>query len=222
LTRNVIDPQAFPIDSIAGEPAVSVAQLTVSALRQRFAQPPVWGRDPLPREIVPSASLRRAAVLMPIVLHKNTPTLLLTLRNAQLRQHAGQISFPGGGVEVGDKDLIDAALRETEEEIGVARSQIEVLGTMPDYLTRTGFQITPVVGLIQAPYMSEADPTEVAEIFEVPLAFLMDGMHHQRRLMTHPTTGEHRLVYTMPYQQYFIWGATAGMIRNLFHFLRAE
>jgi 8-oxo-dGTP pyrophosphatase MutT (NUDIX family) len=137
------------------------------------------------------------------------------------RLPVGQISFPGGSTEPGDASPIDTALRETEEEIGLARSRVEIIGNLPEYFTGTGYRITPVVGLIKPPFEVAPDPGEVAEIFEVPLAFLMDGMHHQRRTVASPREDQRRTLYTMPYQHFFIWGATAGMLRNLFHFLRS-
>lgn len=159
-----------------------------------------------------------AAVLMPIVMRDEMPTLLLTLRTAHLHDHAGQVSLPGGRVDASDASAIETALREAEEEVGLDRDLVEVLGTLPDYLTGTGFRVTPVVALVRPTMSLRADPFEVAEIFEVPLTFLMNGANHQRRTLDVP--GGRRRFYAMPYQRYFIWGATAGMLRNLFHFLR--
>ena len=119
-----------------------------------------------------------------------------------------------------DRDPIATALRETEEEIGLSLQHIEVIGTLPDYLTGTGFRVTPVVALIQPPFELAADTFEVAEIFEVPLAFLMDGANHQRRSAEFPNRQGRRSFYAMPFEHYFIWGATASMLRNLYHFLR--
>jgi 8-oxo-dGTP pyrophosphatase MutT (NUDIX family) len=147
--------------------------------------------------------------------------LLLTLRTAHLNDHAGQISFPGGRVDADDVDPIATALRETEEEIGLSRRHVEVIGCLPDYQTGTGFRVTPVAALVHPPFELEADAFEVAEIFEVPMSFLMNGANHQRRSAIFPNHPGRRTFYTMPYEQYFIWGATAAMVRNLFHFLRA-
>ena len=174
-----------------------------------------------------SASLGRgagtpAAVLVPIIAHPDTPTLLLTLRARTLADHAGQISFPGGRVDPEDEDAIATALRETEEEIGLHRRHVEVIGSLPDYFTGTGFQVTPVVALVHPPFELAADDFEVAEIFEVPLTFLMDAANHQRRSAEFPGRPGRRSFYAMPFRHYFIWGATAAMLRNLFHFLRAE
>ena len=158
-------------------------------------------------------------MLIALVLREHGPTILLTQRTADLTDHPGQISFPGGRAESWDAGPVDTALREAHEEIGLAREHVEVLGSLPDYHTGTGYRVTPVVGLIAPPFALAADPSEVAEIFEVPLAFLMDGLNHQRLSVELP--GGRRSFYAMPYQDYYIWGATAGMLRNLFHFLRA-
>lgn len=223
MAKLSFDPQALPVDSVAGEAAVGAERLAADALRLRFFQPPAW--QP---EITDEHSLRPmvasavpASVLMPIVLRETGPTMLLTQRTAHLSDHGGQISFPGGRVEQHDSSPIDTALRETEEEVGLHRRHVEVVGTLPDYLTGTGFRVTPVVSIVAPPFDLRADPFEVAEIFEVPLAFLMDGANHQRRVADLPSLGR-RTFYAMPYQRFFIWGATAGMLRNLFHFLRAE
>lgn len=220
MTRLTFDPQTFPLDSIAGEAPVSASRLQEGWLRDRFANPPLWVPETIIDPRITSVPERRAAVLMPIVLREHGPTLLLTLRTANLRNHAGQISFPGGSAEQSDHSLTDTALRETEEEIGLSRKCVDVLGTMPEYFTGTGYRVTPVVGLIRPPFDSFPDPGEVAQIFEVPLTYLMDGKHHERRLMLLPEGMQQRLVYAMQYEQFFIWGATAGMLRNLYHFLR--
>lgn len=220
MTRLSFDPLTFPLDSIAGEAPVPPARLREDWLRARFANPPDWAPENILDPRITSVPERPAAVLIPIVMHAQEPTLLLTLRNSNLRSHAGQISFPGGGAESGDASLTETALRETEEEIGLPRKYVDVLGTMPEYFTGTGYRVTPVVGLIHPPFNSRPDPSEVAEVFEVPLTYLMNGMHHQRRLMVLPAGMQQKLVYAMPYERFFIWGATAGMLRNLYHFLR--
>ncbi|MBL8428360.1 MAG: CoA pyrophosphatase [Dechloromonas sp.] len=158
-------------------------------------------------------SLTPAAVLFPIVLREGEQTVLLTQRTAHLRDHAGQISFPGGRVEADDLSPSHTALRETEEEIGLSRERIEILGFLPEYRTGTGFRVTPVVGLVQPPFNLMPDPFEVAEVFEVPLAFLLDPANHQQHSLHY--RGALRNYFAMPYGDYFIWGATAGMIRSL-------
>lgn len=220
MTRLSFDPHTFPLDSIAGEAPLSPARLREDWLRARFANPPEWVPENIIDPRLNSLPERSAAVLMPIVMHAQGPTLLLTLRTNHLRSHAGQISFPGGSAESTDASLTETALRETEEEIGLRRDYVDVLGTLPEYVTGTGYRVTPVVGLIHPPFNSHPDPGEVAEIFEVPLTFLMNGMHHERRMMLLPAGMQQRLVYAMHYERFFIWGATAGMLRNLYHFLR--
>jgi 8-oxo-dGTP pyrophosphatase MutT (NUDIX family) len=158
---------------------------------------------------------------MPLVVREHHISVLLTQRTAHLHDHAGQISFPGGRVDPDDLDAVATALRETEEEIGLSRRHIEIIGSLPDYFTGTGFQVTPVVGLVHPPFDLAADEFEVAEIFEVPLHFLMDGANHQRRSAEFPGKPGRRTFYAMPFQHYFIWGATAAMLRNLYHFVRA-
>lgn len=157
--------------------------------------------------------LTPAAVLFPIVDRVGGHTVLLTQRTAHLRDHAGQISFPGGRVEGHDRSPTDTALRETEEEIGLPRERVEILGFLPEYRTGTGFRVTPVVGLVTPPFDLTPDPFEVAEVFEVPLDFLLDTANHQRHSIHH--RGALRQYFAMPYGDYFIWGATAGMIRSL-------
>lgn len=161
--------------------------------------------------------LTPAAVLVPIVLRPSSPTLLLTQRTAHLRDHAGQISFPGGRVEAGDTGAAYAALRETREEIGLAERHIEVIGYLPEYRTSTGFRVSPVVGFVTPPFELHPDPSEVADVFEVPLDFLLDPANHQQREMF--WRGSLRRYHAFPYGDHFIWGATAGMIMSLQHHL---
>jgi len=185
-------------------------------LRSRFASPrpvaPVtigdghlWRKD---REI------RRAAVLVPVVNRDDELTVLFTKRTAHLHDHAGQISFPGGRAEAGDPSAGDTALRETAEEIGLAPDRVSILGHLSDYTTVTGYRVTPVVGLVTPPFELKLDDFEVAEVFEVPLSFLLDPANHQRNLVVHE--GNERYYYAMPYGHHYIWGATAGMLMNLY------
>lgn len=157
--------------------------------------------------------LTPAAVLFPIVLRDDGHTVLLTQRTAHLRDHAAQISFPGGRVEEEDPSPVATALRETEEEIGLSRAHVEILGYLPEYRTGTGFRVTPVVALVKPPFELALDAFEVAEAFEVPLSFLLDPANHQRHSLHY--RGALRHFFAMPYGDYFIWGATAGMIRSL-------
>lgn len=223
MTKQLFDPQIIPVESLAGEAAVHLSQLTVEWLRARFENPPVWQPENNDEQLwrQRAGAPTPAAVLMPIVAREQGPTLLFTQRTDHLTDHGGQVSFPGGRVEPVDISAIATALRETEEEVGLDRRHVEVIGILPDYFTGTGFRVTPVVAIVHPPFDLIADPYEVAEIFEVPLPFLMDGMNHQRRTIELPNGSGRRTFYAMPYERFFIWGATAGMLRNLFHFLRA-
>jgi 8-oxo-dGTP pyrophosphatase MutT (NUDIX family) len=221
LAKQHLDPQRLPVDAIAGESALPPARLQAAWLRQRLAHPPVWEPE-LPDDLrARFPTLRRAAVLVPIVERPEGLTVLLTQRTAHLNNHGGQISFPGGAAEELDSSPIETALRETEEEIGLDRRHVEIVGVLPDHVTASSFVVTPVIGLVTPPFEMIAESNEVAEIFEVPLAFLMDGMHHQRMSFDLPEGEGRRSFYAMPYERFFIWGATAGMLRNLFHLLRA-
>ena len=160
------------------------------------------------------APLMKAAVLVPLVAHEDGLTVLLTQRTAHLIHHGGQISFPGGRMEASDPDPEAAALRETEEEIGLPASEIDIIGRLDDYATVTGFHIVPVVGLLRPPLVFQPDEFEVAEIFEVPLSFIMDPANHKTDTRLLPS-GDKRWFYAIPYQERFVWGATAGMLVNL-------
>ncbi len=166
----------------------------------------------------PAASLTPAAVLVPLVNRAEGLTAMFTQRTGHLLHHAGQISFPGGHIDPGDKTPEETALRETEEETGLDRRHVEIIGRLNQYLTRTGFSITPVVALVEPPFELNPDPNEVEEVFEVPLAFLLDPGNHQRH--SREFEGRSRTFYAMPYEGYFIWGATAGMLIDLYEVLR--
>ena len=161
----------------------------------------------------PAENNIRAAVLVPLVERPQGWFVLLTLRAADLADHAGQISFPGGRIEPEDPDAIHAALREAEEEIGLPMNHVEVVGRLDTWLTGTGFEITPIVGLVRPPDALVPDPVEVAEIFEVPLDFILDPRNHERR--QREIRGTQRSFFVLPYQHRNIWGATAGMLVNL-------
>ncbi|HWQ37770.1 MAG TPA: CoA pyrophosphatase [Burkholderiales bacterium] len=167
------------------------------------------GRQPIP-----------AAVLIPIINHRTNPSVLLTQRTDHLHDHAGQISFPGGRVDEADPDRASTALREAEEELGLPRSRIEIVGRLPDYDIMTGFRVTPVVGWIEPPIELKPDRFEVAEVFEVPLRFFLDPANHQRH--RRDIHGVLRHYYAMPFGQRFIWGATAGMLFTLYQVLSAR
>ncbi|MDQ6923753.1 MAG: CoA pyrophosphatase [Pseudomonadota bacterium] len=163
---------------------------------------------------------RSAAVLVPIVNRPEGLAVLFTQRSPDLLDHAGQISFPGGRVEPGDPDVDAAALRETEEEIGLSRDRVTVLGRLAYYETVTGYRVTPVVGWVEPPFPVIPDPVEVADVFEVPLAFLLEPVNQQRHFRM---LGEIRRDYfAIPYRERYIWGATAAMLMILDRTLRAE
>ena len=161
----------------------------------------------------PGRKLNAAAVLVPIVEHPDEETVLLTQRTSHLRTHSGQVSFPGGRVEPEDTGPVDTALRETEEEVGLTREHIEVVGALDTFETGTGFSITPIVGLVRPGFTLTIDEYEVAEAFEVPLSFFMDPANHTTE--SQEWQGMMRTYYVMPYNGFRIWGATAGMLVNL-------
>jgi 8-oxo-dGTP pyrophosphatase MutT (NUDIX family) len=169
-------------------------------------------RHPPERIVVP------AAVLVPLVNQPHGVTVLLTQRTAHLHDHAGQISFPGGRVDEGDSDRVATALREASEETGIPADAVQIIGALPDWDIPTGFRVTPVVGWIEPPLRLAPDPFEVAEVFEVPLAFFLDPDNHQRH--SDEMNGRTRHYYAMPYAGRNIWGATAGMLHSLYRALR--
>jgi 8-oxo-dGTP pyrophosphatase MutT (NUDIX family) len=227
--RPTFDPEAMPLDPAFDDPAVRGVpvgpdRLSVPAVRAHFAAPPPWHPEITMDSRIPllDAPPRPAAVLVPLVRREQGLSVLLTQRTAHLHDHAGQISFPGGRAEEGDASLTATALRETHEEIGLAPEAVDVIGTLPEYVVVTGYRVTPVVGVIENDFALHLDEFEVAEAFEVPLAFLMDPANHERRTLH---LGDvRRTFYAMPYhgrRRYFIWGATAAMLRNFYHFLRS-
>lgn len=219
------DPRLIPVLSgAASEGLRSPAphRLTAHGLRTLFASPPVWSPELLKEKKFADRAPAHAAVLLPLVMHER-PTLLLTQRTAHLTTHSGQIAFPGGKLDDTDADATAAALRETHEEIGLPPDRVEVLGTLPEYVTGTSFIVTPVVGLVQPGFKLQPNPNEVDDVFEVPLDFLMDPANHRRHGLE--WEGVLREWYSMPYQdggqERFIWGATAGMLRNFYRLLSA-
>jgi|APSaa5957512535_1039671.scaffolds.fasta_scaffold14045_2 8-oxo-dGTP pyrophosphatase MutT (NUDIX family) len=164
--------------------------------------------------------LKPAAVLVPLVNRDAGPTVLFTQRTDHLDHHPGQVSFPGGHVDKGDTSAEETALRETDEEVGIHRRHIQLIGRIDTYLTSTGFSVTPVVGLIEPPFEINPDPVEVAEVFEVPLSFLFDAANHSR--VIYSKDNEHWDTYDMPYNRYRIWGVTAGMFRNFYEIIAGD
>lgn len=178
-----------------------------------------WDLNPeLAADLMAMEAPRPAAVLVPIVLNAEL-TVLLTQRTEHMTKHPGQISFPGGRLDPGEEPL-DAALREAEEEIGLSRSFIEPLGYLDGYRTGTGFHVTPLVAFVRPGFALTLERNEVANVFEVPLAFLMDPNNHKQH--EREWRGRNRQFWAMPYGERYIWGATAGMLRNLHERLYAQ
>ena len=201
-------------DILPAGPGVSGGPAVADLDRLRQYRPRLSrGDHDLNPDLKPLPSLRPAAVLVPIVRRPEGDTILLTLRTPHLNAHAGQIAFPGGGIDPGDPDPLAAALRETEEEIGLTREAIEVVGRLDTYVSRTGFEIQPFVGLLTPPLETAPDPFEVAEIFEVPLAFILASNNPKRHRIT--VQGVERQYWAFPYRDRYVWGVTAGILRNL-------
>lgn len=231
IRSRVLDPKAVPVhgtDAHLG--AVPPAALSADALRRRFelsaAQPAAWQAELTGDGRAFERPLSHASVLVPLVQRADGLHVLLTQRTDHLHDHAGQISFPGGRTNPGDADAKATALRETEEEIGLARSHVEIIGSLPTYTTITCYIVTPVVALVHPPFELKLDSFEVADAFEVPLAYLMSPAHHRRHRFEFE--GDARQFLSMPWhgkssggteREYFIWGATAAMLRNLYGFL---
>ena len=226
LQKRIIDPQAAPVvaqlsgPAIPGE-ALSVAEIILWCNRTKaFPSFPQWSPEArADRRLrgLEFTQLSPAAVLIAVC--PVSSDLILTRRPLHLKDHPGQISFPGGRMEPSDASLIETACREAEEEIGLKRHWITPLLTLPQYITVTGFQVTPVLGVLSPGYGLSPHPDEVDEIVRVPLGFLMDPRNHQLRQVT--IESELIEFFAMPYQSHFIWGATAAMIRNLYHFFVA-
>jgi 8-oxo-dGTP pyrophosphatase MutT (NUDIX family) len=214
-------------DTPVNTPA-DAAELRRQAARVLFPEPPSTIFEPgcvpehgdhaLNRQhmalVDPSMRIRPAAVLVPIVARPEGLTVLLTQRTDHLPSHAGQVAFPGGKIEPGDASPVETALREAEEEIGLERRYVEVLGYLDLYQTGSGYRIVPVVSLVRPGFALRLDRSEVADQFEVPLAFLLDAANHQLR--SGDWKGRLTYYYAMPYGERYIWGATAGILRNLY------
>ena len=217
------DPREVAVDGVDSHlPAVPASALSPAALRARFANPPTWEPELHAERKFVERKPMHASVLVGIVTREQ-PTLILTERTTHLSTHSGQVAFPGGKRDDTDRDAAHTALREAQEEVGLDPSHIEVLGTMPTYTTGTSFIVTPVVALVHPAHELKANPHEVADAFEVPLAFLMNPAHHRRHHVM--VDGVRRDWFSMPYMdgstERFVWGATAGMLRNLYRFLVA-
>ncbi len=191
----------------------------LAPVRLHDSPPDIPGRsdddlNPDARVIPIGEEPRPAAVLVPLVARRDGLHMLLTERQPHLSRHAGQVAFPGGRIDEADLDPIAAALRETEEETGILPAFVEPLGFLDTYVTSTNYRVVPVVGIVRPGFTVTPHAGEVADVFEVPLAFLMNPMHHERH--SRDWQGGLRYYYAMPWQGRYIWGATAGMIRNLY------
>jgi 8-oxo-dGTP pyrophosphatase MutT (NUDIX family) len=218
------DPRSVPVVGIDADlPAVPASHLSEAALRARFANPPRWTPEFRREPTIGARTPAQAAVLVPIV-QRAEPTVLLTQRAARMSTHSGQVAFPGGRVDLEDANVCAAALREAWEEVGLSAAFIEVLGTLPSYTTVTSFIVTPVVALVRPGFDLRLSEFEVADAFEVPLSHLMDPANHRRHQMV-GDGAQARQWLSMPYQdglhERFVWGATAGMLRNFYRFLSA-
>ncbi len=232
-----LDPRTAPIDRVDHDlPAVPWSALQPDALRTRFAQAQAWTPEVEREPQFSNRAPAQAAVLVPIVMRGascSQPTVLLTQRSAHLATHSGQIAFPGGKVDPEDADACATALREAHEEVGLHPSHVQVIGQLPLYITGSSFWVTPVIALVSPDCALTPNPDEVSDVFEVPLAFLMNPAHHRRHRMT--WEGGERHWFSIPYQESrtgadgeqalverYIWGATAAMLRNLYRFLMAH
>ncbi|ARU05661.1 CoA pyrophosphatase [Comamonas serinivorans] len=218
------DARKVPVVAVDdGLPAIPAAALTPEALRRRFTRDLSWTPEIRRETQFTQAEAAPAAVLVPIVMRPQ-PMVLLTQRSTKLSKHSGQVAFPGGRVDPGDASIEDAALREALEEVGLDPARVEVIGALPSYTTGTAFVVTPVVGLVKPPLDLRINPQEVDVAFEVPLAFLMNPANHRHH--EYVADGVRRSWLSMPYMddghERFVWGATAGMLRNLYRFLSAE
>jgi 8-oxo-dGTP pyrophosphatase MutT (NUDIX family) len=185
-------------------PSARVFDNRLEAPRSDYQMNPAWG----------SVAAQPSAVLVPIVARSEGLSVVMIQRPQTMAAHPGEVSFPGGKAEAPDRSPVETALREAEEEIGLARTHVDVLGFLDCYQIRSGFRVVPVVGLVTPPFTLNVHAREVVDAFEVPLAFLMDSGNHEKH--SREMRGETQLFYAMPYEGRFIWGATAAMIRNLF------
>lgn len=204
------------------EHAGGVAPLMADDLRERVKR---WAKadaseisgdhslNPGTKSAIVKEGLRDAAVLIPIVDHPDGATMLLTKRTEKLRTHSGQIAFPGGGIDPEDASPEAAALRETEEEIGLDRNYIDIIGRMPNYYSGSGYRVAPIIGIVRPGFALSINPDEVDDTFEVPLSFLMNAANHRRESRVWQNVERH--FYTMPYGDRYIWGLTAGIIRTV-------
>jgi len=221
-TSPLFDPRQIPVAGVdAHLPSPAPASLEAQAIAARFARQHVWTPE-LRKEdrFVEERAPVHASVLIGLV-QRERLQVLLTLRPLHMNSHSGQIAFPGGKADAGDADAVATALREAQEEVGLEPQWVQVLGTLPVYTTGSAFIVTPVVALLRPGFVLQANAEEVAEIFEVPLDFLMNPANHRHHV--HHWNGAQRNWLSMPYQdggtERFVWGATAGILRNFYRFL---
>jgi 8-oxo-dGTP pyrophosphatase MutT (NUDIX family) len=219
------DPRKVPIVGVDSHlKAVSAADLSAHALRERFANPPAWQPEIQFEHRFSDRAPADAAVLIALVM-RSEPALLLTQRPSHMNTHAGQVAFAGGKVDATDASPEDAALREAWEEVGLEREHIEPIGRLNEYITGTAFHITPVVALVSPQHELKLNADEVEEAFEVPLSFLLNPANHRKH--RYVLGGMEREWFSMPYidphngRERYIWGATAGMLRNFYRFMSA-
>lgn len=215
------DPRQVPVIGVDSHlPKVRPDALDSQALIRRFASPPVWTPELLAEPRFSDGAPVHASVLVPLVM-RDRLMVLLTQRTTHLSSHSGQVAFPGGKADAEDADATATALREAQEEIGLSSEYVQVLGALPTYTTGSAFIVTPVVALVHKGFAVHANPYEVDDIFEVPLDFLMDPSNHRRHAID--WAGKRREWLSMPYvdgeRERYIWGATAGMLRNFYRFL---
>ncbi|MES2952759.1 MAG: CoA pyrophosphatase [Pseudomonadota bacterium] len=216
------DPRQVPVIGVDNHLAkVPARSLQPQALAQRFATAHVWTPELLAEPRFSNREPVHASVLIPLVMRDSGLTVLLTERTTHLSSHSGQVAFPGGKADPEDANAVATALREADEEIGLEHRWVQVLGALPIYTTGSAFLVTPIVALVDAAHTVTPNPYEVADIFEVPLDFLMDPANHRRHAVE--WAGSRREWLSIPYvdatAERFIWGATAGMLRNLYRFL---
>jgi 8-oxo-dGTP pyrophosphatase MutT (NUDIX family) len=220
------DPQTQPVVPNGVLPPLADASISLDFICKAFSSDISWQVEPVfshsfhTDDQLTQKGIIQAAVFFPLVQRPSGLSVLFTRRASHLYDHAGQISFPGGRIEPRDLSAAAAALRETEEEIGVASEFIQLIGTQPSFLTSTRFTMKPVIGFIRPGFTITPDETEVAEVFEVPLSVLMDVSQHRLHRANLPDGG-HRFYFSITWQSYFIWGATAALIRNFYHYLAA-
>lgn len=232
-TLPVFNPRDVPVIGTGAHlSAIPANQLTPQALRARFKVPPIWTPEVVLESSFSQRERSNASVLLALVM-RDELNVLLTERTLHLSTHGGQVAFPGGKADATDVDAIATALRETQEEVGLTPDHVEVLGTLPHYITGTHFVISPIVALVNPSFELKINPFEVAHAFEVPLSFLMDPANHQEHMFE--WQGAQRRWFSIPYPakpneetpdllnppDHFIWGATAGMLRNFYRFLSA-